>query len=150
MVCFDHNGHGSGVHLEVVYGARVSSFEVQWNGEVTEQMRKSYGDLLRATDNAACAIALLLVRELTPYTGIEQSAIGTTFDYYLGMQDNHSDLIFNHSARLEISGILNENPTNSVKSRVNDKIRRLSAEYDLPSFVVVVEFSKPWSAMVEL
>lgn len=26
MVCFDHHGHGSGVHLEVVYGARVSSF----------------------------------------------------------------------------------------------------------------------------
>ncbi len=148
MVCFHLQGHRSGVPLRVHTEDSENTFEILWNGKVTEQMLRSYADLTRATDNAACAIALLLIRELTDFTTIEQSYIGTTIDYYLAPKIQDETLIFNHSARLEVSGILKENKKNTVQARVNRKIKRLKSENDLPSYIVVVEFSEPWSKMV--
>jgi hypothetical protein len=66
----------------------------------------SYEPTTRTTDDAACGIALLFIRENTKYTTVAKAAIGTTIAYYLSNQDNDSDLIFNNSdARLEVSGI---------------------------------------------
>jgi hypothetical protein len=147
MICFDNQGHKSGVMLEVEYEETTHTFEVCWQGEVTEELKRSYRDLVQATNHAACTIALLLVRELTEFTTIEQAAIGTTVDYYLSPKDKDETLIFNHTARLEVSGILAENENNTVQSRVRSKIRRLKGS--LPTFIVVVEFSKPWSRIVK-
>lgn len=147
MVCFHTQGHQSGVQLEVHTENGDTAHGIFWEGKVTAQILRSYADLTRATDNAACAIALLLIRELTSFTAIEQSSIGTTIDYFLVPQIQDDTLIFNHSARLEVSGILCENDRNTVETRVRNKIRRLRPERDLSTFIVVVEFSKPWSQM---
>ena len=71
-------------------------------------------------------------------------------DYYLVKQNQGDDLIFNHAARLEVSGILTENEDNTVENRIRQKIRRLKPENDLPCLIVVVEFGRPWSKMVEV
>ena len=86
MVCFNHNGHSSGLTLRVEGINEKRVFKISWNGDVTDAIIRAYGDLKRATDNAACAIALLLVRELTNFTAIEQAYIGTTIDYYLAQR----------------------------------------------------------------
>lgn len=117
---------------------------------VDDQLRKSYGDLKKATDAAACAIALFLVNDLTKYVAIEQSAIGSTIDYFLDLQGNDDILIFNHSARLEVSGILCENETNTVDNRIKQKRNRLKPGNSLPTIIIIVEFSQPWSKMVEV
>jgi len=65
MACFQSQGHASGVKLEVEYENVNKTFEVCWSGEMTSQQKRNYADLNRATDHAACAIALLLIRELT-------------------------------------------------------------------------------------
>lgn len=148
MVCLHYHKHRSGVHLNVHFEDTENNFELVWTGETTEQLMRSYADLRRATDNAACAIALLLIRELTSYTAIEQSNIGTSIDYYLAPQDQDETLIFNRTARLEVSGILNENENNTVETRIRSKIKRLKLDSSLPAIIVVVEFSKPWSKMV--
>jgi len=148
MVCFHHHGHRSGVLMRVHYREEIEAFEVAWDGEVSEQIVRSYGDKRRAVDNAACAIALLLVREMTDFTGIEQSSTGSTIDYYLVPQGQDDTLIFNRAARLEVSGILRETEDNTVEDRVRSKLRRLKPEGGLPDFIVIVEFSKPWSKMV--
>jgi len=149
MVCFHSQGHVSGVKLVTYYRDGNHIFEVCWLGNVTNQLIRAYAELRRATDYAACAIALLLIRELTEFTGIEQSCIGSTIDYYLVPQDRDDILLFNHAARLEVSGILKENENNTVDNRIAAKIRRLKGESSLPAFIVIVEFSKPWSKMVE-
>ena len=155
MVCFHRCGHRSGVRLIVHYADAEEPVEICWEGEIDAQLLRSFEER-RATDNAACAIALLLMRELTEYTAIKQSPIGTTIDYYLTSKHRagelrNEDLIFNQvEARLEVSGILRETPENTVEHRINQKRRRLEREGDLPDLIVVVEFSKPWSKVVTL
>ena len=150
MVCFHNQSHKTGVKLRVSHNNSNQAFKIQWSGDVTDKLLKSYADLGRATEFAACAIALLLIRDTTEFTAIEQSVRGTTIDFYLGSKSEDDTLIFNQTAaRLEVSGILRETETNSVNGRVNDKLRRLKLEGDLPDFIVVVEFSQPWSKMVQ-
>ena len=149
MVCFHHNGHKAGVTLTVNFNGTIWAFQVYWTGELTPQIEKAYREPKRATEFAACAITLILVRELTQYTAVEQSCIGTTIDYYLSLQAHTDDLIFNHTARLEVSGILVENEDNKVEDRIKRKIRRLKPKGDLLDLIAVVEFSKPWSKIIE-
>lgn len=151
MVCFHRNGHKSGVRLITHHLGSNDIWEVFWLGDVTEQLLKNYPRVPRVTEDAACAIALLFIRECTDFTGIEMSVLGTSIDYYLAPknQDQDIDLLFNHTARLEASGILEENENNTVEKRINDKLNRLKLEGNLPTYIVVVEFSKPWSKMVQ-
>lgn len=95
-------------------------------------------------------MALNILQELTEYTGYEQSAIGTTIDYYLQRKDADDTLIFNGAARLEVSGILKENPAtgNTVEKRYKEKLRRLHKEEGYErDYIIIVEFSVPWSKM---
>ncbi len=150
MVCLDNQGHQSGVALHVDKDGEYKEFAIVWLGEVTDQMRQNqYTDLVKATDFAACTIALLLISELSPYQAIEQSIIGTTIDYYLIPREQDETLIFNRAARLEVSGILYESESNTVTRRVREKLKRLKPEGDLPDYVIVVEFSKPRSQVVK-
>jgi hypothetical protein len=148
MVCFHNQGHQSGVMLKVVHESNNAFFRIFWTEEVDEQLLRSYADLRRATDNAACAIALLLIRELTSLTGIAQACIGSTVDYYLTEKGADNNLIFNNAARLEVSGILREAEGNTVDCRIKRKIQRLRPQGDLKTYIVIVEFGQPWSKMV--
>lgn len=148
MVCLNSQGHQSGVNLPIYYGNRNEIFEILWEDEVTEELIRAYGDLRRATDNAACALALQFINKITEYTVFEQSSIGTSIDYYLTRQKEDT-LIFNRAARLEVSGILKENEGNTVEGRISSKIKRLKDDDNLPTFIIIVEFSNPWSKMVQ-
>ena len=150
MVCFNSQGHASGVELLSVYQDGSRHWAICWAGDVTEQLRRARADLNEAVKFAAEAITFLLVTELTEYTAFEQAVRGTTVDFYLAPREQQDDvLIFNRAARLEVSGILEENQGNSVDGRIGGKKRRLVPDEDLPTFISVVEFSRPWSKMVE-
>lgn len=64
-VCLDHHGHKTRVELTVQEGmtgtAKVSYYLVRLRA--TLQMRKTHGDLQDATEDGACAIAILLVQK---------------------------------------------------------------------------------------
>ncbi len=69
--------------------------------------------------------------------------------YYLIGKIQNTDLIFNEAeARLEVSGILSETTGNTVKARIKEKRERLTPE-DLPTFIVIVEFSNPYAKVVK-
>jgi hypothetical protein len=139
------------VTKEVAYDKSNEICRICWSGDVTDQLKKAHADLVAATEYAACAIAFLLVQEFAQLTAVEQAARGTSVDYYLApFGDRDPMLIFNHTARLEVTGILCETEGNSVARRVRDKKNRLDPEGDLPTFITVVEFSQPWSQMVEI
>jgi len=149
MACFHNQDHASGIKLKVEYENKCQEFEVCWSGKMTSQQKKNYADLNRATDHAACAIALLLIKELTELTAIEQARIGTSVDYYLIPKTQDKNLIVNQAAgRLEISGILCQNENNTVDKRIKEKLKRLKPN-NLPTFIVVVEFSKPWVKIIK-
>jgi hypothetical protein len=150
MASFYNQGHASGVKLKVEYENVNKTFEVCWSGDMTSQQKRNYADLNRATDHAACAIALLLIKEMTELTAIEQARIGTSVDYYLIPKAQNNNLIVNQAtARLEISGILCQNENNTVDRRIKKKVKRLKAN-NLPTFIVVVEFSKPWVKIIKI
>jgi hypothetical protein len=138
---------------------------LHWSGEVNVEMLKryagttsesaSYEPTTRTTDDAACAIALLFIREKTKYTAIEKAGFGTRVDYYLTSQESDSDLIFNDAeARLEVSGILTETSSNTPKGRLKDKEVRLTKgnllDEGMITFIVIVEFGQPQLLMREL
>jgi len=160
MVCLNHNAHKNGVQLTIESSTQTESCPLHWSGEVTVEMLKryagttsdfqSYEPTTRTTDDAACGIALLFVRERTKYTAVTKASIGTTVDYYLSSQENDSDLIFNDAeARLEVSGILTEKQGNTPKKRLKEKEDRLLDE-DMTTFIIIVEFGKPQLLMREL
>ena len=147
MICFHKNGHTTRVGMDVNSLNQKTTISISWMGEVTEQHLKSLQDENKATDFADCAIALLLIRETSNFTAVEQSATGTSIDYYLTENGRSDDLIFNKSARLEVSGILNASASNSIRSRINEKKRRLKRQDDFIDLIAIVEFGKPQSVI---
>lgn len=146
--CFDNQEHVSGVKI-IVEGIADTEYKVIWAGaEITEQVKRSWNDTQEMTEYGACGVAILLVLKLTEYTVIERSHKGTGFDYWLG--DKDSEIPFQNSARLEISGILKGNKK-LLQTRVRQKLKQTlpTDASNLPAFVVVVEFGEPRAAVVK-
>jgi hypothetical protein len=107
---------------------------------VDEQMRRSHRFESTMTEKGACGVAVLVIRELTDYTVVEEAARGTHFDYWLGRPGS---FLFQDAARLEVSGLRRADES-AVRARLRIKKRQIErSEELLPGFVVVVEFSRP-------
>lgn len=128
-------------------GSDPETFQILWEGEVTEQIRRSWGDQDEATEYGACALAILLILELTPFTVIRRSYKGTGVDYYLGYKDSQEP--FEDAARLEVSGLFKATD-GEVRIRCEQKMKQTRpSDGTLPAIVIVSEFSKPKSQVVE-
>ena len=148
LVAFSSQGHTSGAMLRVDFNGVEKDFEVLWDSDVTQLMYNTGADLVRSAEDSACAIAFLLVRELTPYTAVEQARRFSGIDYYLSYKERDDDLLFNHAACLEVSGVL-KGSDSVVMRRVNEKRQRLKKyRYENPVYIVVVEHSRPISKVV--
>ena len=145
ILCLDKQGHASRVPLPIS-GAHSVVYTLHWSDCVTEPMQRFWNDFDEATEQAAYAVAILLVRALTGYTIIERSRKGTGFDWWLGSEDN----LFQAKARLEVSGILC-GTEKRIRSRVLAKTKQThqSDSGQLPAHVVVIEFGKPQARMVQ-
>lgn len=145
-VCLDNQNHTSGVKI-LLEGISNANCKIVWKGKIDEQSRRSWNDTQEMTEYGACGIAILLILKLTEYTVIERSKKGTGFDYWLGYRN--SELPFQNSARLEISGILKGDRV-TFNSRVSQKLKQTfpTDNTELPAYVVVVEFSEPKVKMV--
>jgi len=150
VVCLVHNGHRSGTPLQVAAGGESSGIDLRWSEERAGTLHRCYADLVKATEFGACAIALLLIHELTPFVAVEQAMRGTTVDYYLAESATDDTLVFNRSARLEVSGILAAAKGNTVAARLDSKRHRHKPESDLPTLVAIVEFGLPQATLEEI
>ena len=139
-LCFEDQNHKPGVSITI--NKEQSKFKILWS-EVTDQIRKCWNDHEVTTEHGACAIAILLMKEIEDYKVIERSRKGTGFDYWLG--NDESKLPFEDKARLEVSGIRKGN-RQKIDARVKQKItqtQKTTSHYN--AFVVVIEFSSPLS-----
>jgi hypothetical protein len=149
IICLDDQHHTPGVEMEV--SGKISSvYKLFWQKQITDQMARCWGDAQYTTEQAAYGIAFLLIPRMTNYTTIERSVKGTGFDYWLGDGQQAETFIFNRTARLEVSG-LRKATDSQIRKRINQKYKQTdpSDSTSLPAFVVVVEFSKPFSHVGE-
>lgn len=115
--------------------------KLNWEDIFTEQLDRSWKDQYYATEHAAICISILLALKLTDYTVIERSARFNGFDYWLGEK---GDLLFQKKARLEISGIFQDN-VKTLNARYNVKVKQTKASDGLviPAYIGIVELSSP-------
>ena len=141
LVSLNMSAHTSGTNL-YVDGLCAKTYQLYWDGQITDQMTRSYTDDIETTEQGAVCISLLMAKQLTDYTVIERSWRGTGIDYWLG---DESDPLMQRVARLEISGIKVESETNTVSARYQQKIKQteLSDSTNLPAYISIVEFSNP-------
>ena len=139
-ICLSSQGHSQGVRLQLV-GDWTNTCKLYWQ-PVTPQMLRCWNDRDYATEQAAYAVALLLMKQVKGFTVVERSRRGTGFDYWLGHQAT-DELLLQKLVRLEVSGI-RQGTLPQVKARVKLKTEQLkSSAQPLPAYVVVVEFSQP-------
>lgn len=144
-VCLEHQHHKTGKPLKVA-GMKSAEFSLEWP-MVTQQTRMTYNDLQEATEDGACAIAIVLARDLTGLNVIERSRQGTGFDYWLGA---NAGTLFQDKSRLEVSGILKGDKA-AIARRLRRKMSQTkqSDDSNLPAFVCVVEFGTPQAHLVK-
>jgi hypothetical protein len=82
---------------------------------------------------------------LKGYTVVRKSRTTEGVDWWLSKE---GDKLFQHAARLEVSGI--NNGRDKIEGRVKEKLNQTkqSDASCLPAYVVVVEFSTPQAKMV--
>jgi hypothetical protein len=144
-VCLDDQGHSSGSILEVI-GENNASYQLTWP-VVTDQMLRCWNDREYATEQAAYAIAFLLIQETIGFTVVRRSRRGTGYDYLLGnaLAPIQGDNYLANLARLEVSGI-RSGTISQIKSRVKLKLEQVRpTDGSLPAYIVVVEFSHPFA-----
>lgn len=145
--CFTLKEHKSGAKMDVE-GDLPSVFQVCWSNEITEQTQRTWNDSQELTEYAATGVALLLTVNLTEFTVIERAPKdGGGFDYWLG---NKNSEVFENSARLEISGILEETKTNTSKARIELKKKQVrQRDHEFPAYIVVVNLASQFHKWCE-
>ena len=139
-VCLADQGHGRLVQLRLT-GEFQHTVELALP-PVDESMRRTHADLPRAVERGACAIAALVCERQQGLVVAEQSRRGGGFDYWLAPADDDQPL-FQSRSRLEVSGILKGSEA-QVRRRMQEKLKRLAKfESVTPTWVMVVEFSRP-------
>ncbi len=148
--CLNKCHHLNGVAIAIQYDEKNESLPICWNSEkINEENIKRAYNQDDAIEYGAEAVSFLLIRECTQYTAIRRAATGTGIDYWLGNKKTVDNNILSNSARLEVSGILNENKDNTVKKRIKGKLRQTTpTEKTFPVFISVIEFSQPKAEMV--
>lgn len=143
IICLDNQNHKSECELKI-QGNLTGIIILSWPSVITNEIKDTWNDLGEATEYGATYIAIVIISYLTPLKVIKRSVKGTGFDYWLG-EKKDPNYPFQEKARLEISGILQENATNSVEKRVTIKLKQVkqSDSLKLPAYIVVVGFGKP-------
>lgn len=143
IVALEHNSHKTGCILNVT-GDQAEDIELKWSMSV---VKNGYKEEKKFIEKSAEAISFFLCRKYTEYNVIEESCIGTGVDYWLGYDETHQSYDPSNflSARLEISGINAETPTNTVASRTKVKTKQAGTSDGtaLPAYISIVEHSTP-------
>ena len=148
-VCFESQGHKSGVQLPYSNGEVTKYGVVEWTNEVNDALLNSHFDEKRTTDFGAMGVAVLLASHLTDYTIFKSSETGNGCDFLLRKKGDDENFL---STRLEISGIRKETLQNTVKSRLSVKEKQIlkRADKDVICYVSIIEFSKPEAKFIKI
>lgn len=117
---------------------------LSWESDFSKAAMKEDKDM---ANHGGVALAMFVMSNLLDYCYVEQSEIGDGVDYrFMKAIPTDDDLNFlNDYHFVEVSGILEESKTNTLKGRVRDKHDQIKrgGKRDEPSSVIVTLFSNP-------
>ena len=150
IYCMEFCGHKTGAELTLQLVDNQEEVPINWYSELSPDAPSTWQDEQELVEYAAVGIALPLILQVTGYTDIQRARKGSSVDFWLGRKDEHAFPIL--EALLEVSGILKENPGNTMNARVNQKKQQAmrSPYRNLPVYIIVVEFSKPKAKLEKL
>ena len=143
--CLTKCKHLNGVQITCEVCDDSAHYNIKWENDIDmDGILRAY-NLDDAVEYGAEAIALLLIREKTSFTAIRRAVRPSGIDYWLGYKSEKPDSLFSMAdARLEISGILVERGSNTIKNRIKLKLKQTEAsDHIFPVFISVIEFGYP-------
>ena len=115
-----------------------------WDSDFSKAAMKEEKDM---ANHGGVALAWFTMSVLLDYGYVEQTEIGDGVDYrFMKQEPDEDDLNFmNHFHHVEISGILQESKTNTLKARIKDKHEQIErgGKRNESSSIIVTLFSQP-------
>ncbi len=145
-VALTTNQHSSGVELKL-RGSFEETFQICWTETINDTVLKGWADLRDAAEYGAVAIAILALLELGEYNYFGRMHQGMGFDYWIDFTDEEASEanMQEKKARLEVSGILKQTPSNTIRMRIGLKKKQVKNDNftELPALIAIVEFGIP-------
>lgn len=148
--CLKQCEHENGVQITCTICDDDVCYSIKWTSDVdVDDIFRAY-NIDDAVEYGAEALSLLLIRKKTDFTAIRRAVRPSGIDYWLGFKKEDKTSLFSMAdARLEISGILREKGSNTLKNRIKRKLKQTQAsDHVFPVFVTIIEFSDPKAKMV--
>ncbi len=134
----------SEVEIEFEIDGATTIAKIIWDSNFSKAAMKEEKDI---ANHGGVAIAWFVMSVLQGYGYVEQTEIGDGVDYrFMKQEPNDDDLNFMDDFHyVEISGILQEYKTNTLKSRIKDKHQQIErgGKRNESSSVIVTLFSQP-------
>lgn len=144
VVSLDSNNHKSGTNLKSdssKTNIMPGPYVLEWDLTVDDALKNTHRDENRTTDFGSMCLALLLANELILANGIWMSSKkGEGVDFWL-----IDPMTFTAIARLEISGLRKETPSNTLANRIKVKLKQVEQSDDsgVSAYIAIIEYSKP-------
>ncbi|MFW6046683.1 MAG: hypothetical protein ACOCP4_02690 [Candidatus Woesearchaeota archaeon] len=148
------NNYWAVTALDRYYESSKANIEFEVDGESQEAMLKWDSEFSKAVmredidiaNHGGVAMAWFLMSVLLDYRYVEQTEIGEGVDYrFLKDEPNDDELNFlNNHHYVEVSGILEETKTNTLKNRIKEKHKQIDRgdKCHESSSVIVTRFNK--------
>lgn len=141
---FDRYHNNSKAEIEFIIEGVAKKANLSWDSNFSKATMKEDIDI---ANHGGVAMAWFVMSVLLDYNYVEQSEIGDGVDYrFMKSEPNDDDLNFlDNYHYVEISGILQESKTNTLKGRIKDKHEQIKkgGKRNKQSSVVVTLFSQP-------
>ncbi len=151
--CLDSQGYQSGVHLKIS-GDISSEVAIVWTDKVDEQVRRTWKDSKEAVEYAATAIGILLTLKYTDYIIAERGRQDGVADYILTKRNKQANLLNFETpqAHLEVTGILKETASNTIKARLRTKKLKAKkyTKQGIEVLIIITEFSIPKAKIIKI
>ncbi|MFA6924826.1 MAG: hypothetical protein WC223_11310 [Bacteroidales bacterium] len=142
-VALDKYHNESTTTIEFSIDKEILKAKFNWDSNFSKAAMKENKDI---ANHGAVAMAMFVMSVLLDYGYAEQTEIGDGVDYrFMKKEPNDTDLNFlDNPHYVEVSGILEESKTNTLKGRIKDKHKQIDngAKRNEPSSVIVTLFSQ--------
>ncbi|MBP9186118.1 MAG: hypothetical protein KBG11_03395 [Bacteroidia bacterium] len=141
---FDKFHIDSNAEIEFRIDGTIIKAILEWDSNFSKSAMKEKTDM---ANHGGVAMAWFVMSVIQEFTYVEQSEIGDGVDYrFKSIEPEDDDLNFLDDYHyVEISGILEESKTNTLKGRINDKHGQIKrgGKKDKSSSVIVTLFKAP-------
>lgn len=146
-VCLETQQHETGVLLTLELPPDTSA-SVAWRELPASASACHTGN--RATEDGACAIAILLIQKLTGHVVLFRSEMKERCDYWLGPPGHSREAGVKGMTRLEVSGIRRDNMATFRRRCVEKRAQVAKLRHPSAKYVSVIEFGRPVALLEKL